>query len=284
MNTYLTSFELYLGVEKNSSANTVEAYLTDLKQFAGYVNMDLTKVTINHIRSYMKHLTDLGRARTTITRAVSSIKEFYRYMESEFGIVSPAATLKSYVRTEKLPKYLSLKDIQSILTTAAESRLKTKIICQLLYGTGIRVSELTNLKVEDIDLEEGFLNILGKGSKERLVPVLPGVLEDLEQYLVKNDITSGYVFLKRGSKTEPMSRISVANLVTDVARRAGVDAQVSPHTMRHSYATHLVENGCDMATVQELLGHADIATTKIYAKVTKDAKKKALASFHPLSQ
>lgn len=284
MNNLISEFSVFLSVEKGLSENTISSYSSDIIKFDTFLDIDLKDVTLPVIRKYIAHLTDLGRKRTTVTRAMASIKEFYKYLESEYNIESPAATLKSYVVSESLPKYLSTTDMDRILEVARTSNVKTRLIVELLYGTGCRVSELANLQVSDIDLEEGFLNILGKGNKERWVPVPAPTLVILVGYLTKNGISKGWVFPKSTDPSQPTSRNAVANLIKDVSRRAEVNSNVSPHTMRHTYATHLLENGCDMGTLQELLGHSDIATTKIYAKVTKDAKKKALSSFHPLSQ
>lgn len=281
---YLQEFKTYLKVEKGLSDNTIQNYERDLLLFIPSLDKDVEEVSIHDIRQFLATQSDLGKARSSISRYICSIKEYYKFIEMYYNVPSPAKELKSYQRNESLPKNLSLSDMGKILAVTNKSSIKTRLIVELLYGTGCRVSELVNIKVEDIDFEEGFINILGKGSKERLAPLHDNVAKTLREYMNKYSITQGYIFLKRGSATEPMSRISVTNLMKDIGKRAEVTSNVSAHVMRHSFATHMIENGCDMSTMQELLGHSDIKTTKIYARVTKDVRKKALANFHPLSQ
>lgn len=281
----IQEFQSYLTVEKGLSANTIENYVKDVSAFVDFIEVDVLDVTIHDIRTYLADQQGQGKARSSVSRYICSIKEFYRFIETYYNVPSPAKDITSYNRqVDSLPKNLSLTEMGKFMAVVGESRIKTQTIVELLYGTGCRVSELINLKVEDFDFEEGFITILGKGNKERIVPIAPRTTSLVKHYLRHFDIESGLLFTKRGNDSEPMSRISVTNLTKDIARRAGISSTVSAHVMRHSYATHMLENGCDMATMQELLGHSDMKTTKIYARVTKDLRKKALANFHPLSQ
>ena len=285
MTKLIKEFQSYLTVEKGLSANTIENYVKDVTSFTDFIEVDVLEVTIHDIREYLADQQSKGKARSSISRYICSIKEFYRFIETYYKVPNPAKDISSHNRqVDSLPKNLSLTEMAKFMAVVGESRIKTKTIVELLYGTGCRVSELINLKVEDFDFEEGFINILGKGNKERIVPIAPRTIQLVQDYLEHFEIESGLLFPKRGNDSEPMSRISVTNLTKDIARRAGISSNVSAHVMRHSYATHMLENGCDMATMQELLGHSDMKTTKIYARVTKDLRKKALANFHPLSQ
>lgn len=285
MKKYITEFTAYLKLEKGLADNTIENYTRDVIEYFKHLDKEPLKATIHDIRGYLARQSDAGKARASISRYIYSIREFYSFAETYYGIENPAKGISAYRRgSNTLPKNLSLTDMGKLIKAAGQSTKKTKLIVEMLYGTGCRVSELVSIKLSDISFEEGFVTILGKGSKERLVPIPESTILLIKDYLKTRSEDSQYLFPKRGETDEHMSRISVTNLMKDVAKRAGVTSNVSAHTMRHSYATHMLENGCDMATMQELLGHSDIATTKIYAKVTKDVRKKALTNFHPLSQ
>jgi site-specific recombinase XerD len=285
---YLKNFEMFLNTDKYASPSTVSGYLTDIKQFLNYEGTpeDLSKVTPTHIRSFIAHLTKKGRKRGTINRAVCSLKVFFDYLTKEEKLFtkSPSASIKTMKKEKSLPKYLSEADVQSILKVAAQSSLKDRLIIELLYGSGGRVSEVASLKVEDIDFEESFISLLGKGNKERNNPIHENCIELIKLYMNANGIKSGYLFPHRDDPSQHMTREGVYRLVKRLAVKAGIDSsKVSPHVFRHSFATHMLEHGCDMAHVQELLGHEDIATTKIYARITKSNKKATYAKFHPLA-
>lgn len=285
MTKIIKEFKAYLQVEKGLSSNTIQSYIRDTMLFVRGIDVDVLDADIHVIREYLAKQQEANKAKSTISRYICSIKEFYRFAEVYHGIVSPAKGITSYNRSSgTLPKNLSMSEMSKFLEVVATSRIKTRTIIELLYGTGCRVSELINLKVEDFDFQEGLINILGKGDKERIVPMTPSTSELVSKYLSHFKVKTGLLFTMRGNPSEPMSRISVTNLTKDIAKRAGISSTVSAHVMRHSYATHMLENGCDMATMQELLGHSDMKTTKIYARVTTDLRRKAVANFHPLSQ
>jgi len=286
--SYLKNFEMFLHTDKNASTSTVSGYLTDIKQFLDYEGTpdDLSKVTPSHLREFIVHLSKQGRKRSSINRAVCSLKAFFNYLTDEEKLFteSPADSIRTTKQDKTLPKFVSESDMKSILNAAAQSSIKDRLITELLYGSGGRVSEIASLKVEDIDFEDSFVSLFGKGSKERNNPIHESCVELIKLYMKAYDIESGYLFPHKNDPNRHITREAIFRLVKRLAIKAGVDPKkISPHVFRHSFATHMLEHGCDMAHVQELLGHEDISTTRIYARITKTNKKATYAKFHPLA-
>lgn len=284
---YLNPFILYLKVEKDLSDNTISGYRNDIEQFIEFIGCDIEEVDATTIRSFIAHLTEQGKRRNTINRALCSIKAFYKYLSEVEKVIpsSPAEDIKLNAREKSLPKALSKSDVMKLLAVASEDGIKSRLIVELLYGLGGRVSEIASLRVEDIDFEECYIRIVGKGNKERHNPIHEGCVQLIKEYMKKYNITSGYLFPHRLNKDKHITREAIFLKVKNLADKAGIDRSiVSPHVFRHSFATHLLDNGCDMAIVQEYLGHEDISTTKIYAKVTRGNKKNNFMKFHPLAQ
>ncbi|ALA07183.1 putative recombinase XerD [Brevibacillus phage SecTim467] len=285
---YVESFKLYLQTDKNSSKHTIDSYERDIINFLDFEKTpkDVTEITPSHIRMYIAHLDVLGRARSSINRMLCSLKTFFKYLvDIEHAVKdSPAAQVKCGKKEKPLPKAISKTDVNSLITTATEHRLKDQLIIELLYGLGGRVSEIAKIRVEDINFEEGFIRMKGKGKKTRENPIHAGCLELIKLFMFKHKITSGWLLPSKLDPSAPMSREGIYKVVKRVASISGIDPRaVSPHVFRHSYATHLLDNGCDMAIVQEYLGHEDIATTKIYAQISKKNKKETFAKYHPLA-
>lgn len=283
---YINNYMLYLKSDKNYSDLTVGGYHRDLVYFLDYMGNpeDLTTITSADIRQFVIDLGVMGRARSTINRKVSAIKSFFKYLaeEEELMAVSPADKVKNGKREKSLPKAISQEDVMALIRQA--TRLKDRVIMELLYGLGGRVTEVASLRVEQFNLDEGYVVLHGKGNKDRINPIHPGCIELLRTYLKRYRITSGWIFPNRLDHSKPMTRAAVNFMLNTLADKAGIDRSlVSPHVLRHSFATHMLDNGCDMAIVQEFLGHADIATTKIYAQVSTKNKKENLAKFHPLA-
>lgn len=284
---YLNPFILYLKVEKDLSDNTISGYRNDIEQFIEFIDCDIEEVDATTIRSFIAHLTEQGKRRNTINRALCSIKAFYKYLSEVEKVIpsSPAEDIKLNAREKSLPKALSKSDVMKLLAVASEDGIKSRLIVELLYGLGGRVSEIASLRVEDIDFEDCYIRIVGKGNKERHNPIHEGCVQLIKEYMEKYNITSGYLFPHRLNKNKHITREAIFLKAKSLADKAGIDRSlVSPHVFRHSFATHLLDNGCDMAIVQEYLGHEDISTTKIYAKVTRGNKKNNFMKFHPLAQ
>lgn len=285
---YVKSFLTYLVTDKNSSKHTVGGYERDIQEFFSFEGTpdNPCVVEASHIRAYIMDLGVLGRARSTINRKLCALKTFYKYLKDieQVIAISPAEKVKCGKKEKSLPKAASQGDVITLLQTASESRLKDRVVLELLYGLGLRASELVSLDIRDINFEEGFIHIHGKGMKERMNPIHENGIALIRAYMKRYKISSGWLFPRRDDKSRPMSREAVNRIVTRIKADAGLqDQPITPHTFRHSYATHMLDNGCDMALVQEYLGHEDIATTRIYAHVSKTNKKETFKKFHPLA-
>jgi integrase/recombinase XerD len=289
----LEQFQDYLTYERGLSPRTVSAYGRDLGRWLGFTVglgvQDPSRVTPQQLREWVFSLKDAGLAATSIRRAQSALRTYYGFLLAEGAVeVDPTDRLESPRATRKLPDFLSLEETTRLLEAPDDSKplyWRDRAILELLYATGVRVSELVELPLSALDLDEGFATIFGKGSKERLVPVGQPALRALGRYLrdVRPSLDrgrgKGLVFLN--ARGRPLRREAVWTIVKDAARRAGITKKVSPHTLRHTFATHLVEGGADLAAVQELLGHADISTTQIYTHLDRDYLREVHRRFHP---
>lgn len=285
------SFLIYLSVEKGLSKNTVDAYSIDLRKFQDFLLSKDKKVTLfsrADIVDFIEKLRDEGYSLASICRFISSIKGLCRYLLVENVIKDdPSENLQAPRRWERLPKALSISDIRSFLELSSSVvkpiMIRDCVMLELLYSSGLRVSELVSLKLEDIHLEAGFLKVLGKGSKERIVPVNMRAIGKLKMYLnqqrpeILKKKQSSYLFVTGRGK--PMTRQRFWQTIKAFGRRRGIE--LSPHTLRHSFATHLLEGGADLRSVQKMLGHSDISTTQIYTKVTTERIKKVFSRYHP---
>ena len=274
-------------MERGLSANTLESYVRDVKKFST-INEDITKVDRQKIHDYIVSLYDLGLDARSISRAVSAIKTFYSFLVSE-GVIeeNPALNIKAPKFLKKLPSALTVEEVEKLLNAANVAvweGVRDRAMLELLYASGLRVSELIGLKREDINLEEGFIVVRsGKGGKDRLT--LMG--ESSKQWLVKylefaldRLQTSPYFFITRRNK--PFSRQGVWLKLKEYAVKAGITKEVYPHILRHSFATHMLEGGADLRAIQTLLGHSSITTTEIYTHVRTDFLREEYDRFHPL--
>ena len=281
-----------MGAERGSGANTIAAYRRDLLDFAG--RADLRTATREDIRAFLALLTDM--AASTQARKLSALRQFYGFLYAE-GIRSddPTQTLAAPKARRPLPKILSTDDLDRMLATAGEDTtpegLRLTLMVEMLYGGGLRVSELAGMKLAAVKTKEGFIRVTGKGNKERLTPLsdaartaLDAYLAVREEFVPKHDQNNRYLFASRGEGGF-LTRRRFHQLLKALAIKAGIDpAKVSPHVLRHAFATHLVEGGADLRSVQTLLGHADIATTQIYTHVARDHLSKVVQAAHPLGR
>jgi integrase/recombinase XerD len=293
----IKGFQAYLKLEKSLSANSIEAYSRDIDKLYQYADAQLPKINPDNIvladlRKFINWVNELGMIPSTQARILSGIKAFYKYMLMEDIIrIDPSELLESPKITRKLPDTLSYEDINKLIDAIDLSKpegARNKAIMETLYGCGLRVSELTQLKLSNLYLDIEFIKVFGKGSKERLVPIGGSAVKALkiwiEQVRVHNPIKKGeedYVFLnRRGSR---LSRVYIFMLIKDLALKTGLKKMISPHTFRHSFATHLVEGGADLRAVQEMLGHESITTTEIYTHLDREYLKGTISQFHPRS-
>ncbi len=291
----IKGFQAYLKLEKSLSANSIQAYTRDVNRLYEYTETQIPtiapeNITLMDLRQFINWVNELGMIPSSQARILSGIKSFYKYMLMEDIIKSdPSELLESPKITRKLPDTLSYEDINKLIDTIDLSRPegpRNKAILETLYGCGLRVSELTELKLSNLYLDIEFIKVFGKGSKERLVPIGGSAVKALkiwiEQVRVHNPIKKGeedYVFLnRRGSR---LSRVYIFMVIKDLAATIGLKKTISPHTFRHSFATHLVEGGADLRAVQEMLGHESITTTEIYTHLDREYLKGTIIQFHP---
>lgn len=294
---YLNGFKAYLKLERSFLPNSVEAYLNDVEKLFQHLDrhqpaLTLKQINLDHLRGFIKWIAEINLQTSSQARIISGIKTFFSYLIDENLIeVNPTLLLEAPKRSKKLPDTLSTYEIDQLISAIDASKpegIRSKAILETLYGSGLRVSELTHLKLSDIFYQEAFIKILGKGNKERFVPISATALKLINCYnnevRVHLNIKKGnedYVFLNRlGSK---LSRISVFNLIKNLATTVGIKKTISPHTFRHSFATHLIEGGADLRAVQDMLGHASITTTEIYTHINRDYLKTVITQFHPRS-
>lgn len=293
MDNYFNEFMNYLAIERGLAQNTLESYGRDLKQYQGYLQgsrVDLIKDSSRGtIISYLNNLEVKGRAVATISRNLAAIKSFYQFLVREKYLdQDPAVNLESPKPEKRLPQILSVPEVERFLNQPDRSQptgIRDKAMLELLYATGIRVSELISLDESDVSLDLGFIKCFGKGSKERIVPLGSIATKSVRNYLKTgrpkllrlNDETS--LFLNHHGHR--LTRQGFWKIVKRYAHEAGIEQEITPHTLRHSFATHLLENGADLRSVQEMLGHADISTTQIYTHVTKSHLKEVYDKAHP---
>jgi len=293
----IKGFQAYLKLERSLSENSIEAYSRDidkLYQFADSqpVKLNPDKVTLANLRAFIVWVNELGMIPSSQARILSGIKAFYKYLLMEDLIKSdPSELLESPKIQRKLPDTLSYQDINKMIDVIDLSKPeggRNKAILEVLYGCGLRVSELTELKLSNLYLDIEFIKVTGKGSKERLVPIGTSAIKALKIWIenIRVHITikkgeEDMVFLnRRGAR---LSRVYIFMLIKDTAILAGIHKNISPHTFRHSFATHLVEGGADLRAVQEMLGHESITTTEIYTHLDREYLKGTIIQYHPRS-
>ena len=292
---YLVLFEQYLAVELGLADNTRTAYLRDLrllqKEMGKKSSEELLTVSRRQLLAYLSQLKQAGRSPTTIARKLASIKAFYRFLTAERYIRrDPAEVLEAAQKGIHLPKFLSVQEVDELLEQPNLGTLegyRDKTMLETLYATGMRVSELVSVPVENVDLKMQYLIVMGKGSKERMLPLGRTALKYLERYL--NVVRPQLLHNKPDSCKElfvtswggPLTRQRVNELLEGYAQSAGITKRVTPHMLRHSFATHLLNNGTDLRVVQELLGHADISTTQIYTHLDMARLREVYDKTHP---
>ncbi|MCB1181436.1 MAG: tyrosine recombinase XerD [Chlamydiia bacterium] len=283
MNAIIADFLLYLDAEKGLSPHTIEAYLRDVKRFVGAtVNIP---VSVDSVIEFLVQLKDGGYAPATIARTLMSIKVFYRFLIRERVIEkNPLVGIDSPKLSFVLPSVLTEQEVTRLLDQPPEGRcgLRDHAILEILYATGIRVSELVNLSIYDVD--DHFLKVKGKGGKERLVPIGGRAIAVIDHYLVSDRAQFekekiSYLFLSKNGKK--MDRIAVWQIVKKLVKRTGINKSISPHSLRHSFATHLLDHGAELRVIQEILGHSNIATTDRYTHLTHTRLQKAFYQHHP---
>ena len=289
----LDGFRDHLGLEAGNSPNTVESYSRDLRRFVEYAAMKRVPgpggVSRPLLRDFLFTLKDLGLAPATIRRQVSALHTYFGFLVGEGALVDdPSDRLETPKRGRTLPDVLSVVEVESLLAAPTPDEplgWRDRALLELGYGAGLRVSELCGLTVGDLLLSEGLVRVFGKGNKERLVPIGRKVVGAVSVYLntlrptLDRGGSQGRVLLN--ARGAPLSRVGAWGILKRLTRRAGITKRVTPHTLRHSFATHLLEGGADLRAVQEMLGHADLSTTQIYTHVDRDYLRKVHQRYHP---
>lgn len=294
----IKGFRSYLKLEKGLSQASISAYMADVVKLSQFIEMtaadkSLTDLKLSDLRLFLNWITELGISSRSQSRIISGIKSFFFYLLVEDIIQeSPAELLESPKLSRKLPTVLNIDEINAMVAEIDMSKdegQRNRAMIETLYGSGLRVSELTGLKISNLMMDHGFLKVVGKGNKERLVPMGGESRKQIKLYIVhvrnklgvfKDDIDT--LFLNRRGKA--LSRVMVFNIIKDLCRKAGIKKNVSPHTFRHSFATHLVEGGADLRAVQEMLGHESIITTEIYTHLDREYLRDVITQFHPRSK
>lgn len=286
----LKQFLNYLTVEKGLAENTVESYERDLRKYQERMKTkNPDDITESDIVSFLSRLSGEGLSAPSVSRSLSAIRGFHKYLLTDgLATVDPTVNLETPRGWKRLPKALSRRDVDALLEgpdPMTPVGLRDKAMLELLYATGLRVSELVGLKLGDLNLERGFLVVIGKGSKERAVPMGEAAMAVIQEYLDRARHTllggseSNHLFIS--SKRRGITRQMFWARIKFYARKTGISGSVSPHTLRHSFATHLLDNGADLRAVQAMLGHSDISTTQIYTQVSRERLRQIHEKYHP---
>lgn len=290
---HLERFHDYLALEAGNSAHTVASYVRDVARLAGYATSrgirSPDELSANQLREFVYSLKDVGLAPTTIRRQISALRTYYKFLVGEgMAARDPSERIESPKRWRALPTVLTVAEVDRLLAapnTDEPLAIRDRALLEFAYATGVRVSELVGLKLQDILFQDGVARVFGKGAKERLVPVGRRALGAVALYAreirptLDRGKSRGILFLN--ARGTPLSRVGAWGVIKATARRAGLAKRVTPHTLRHSFATHLLEGGADLRAVQEMLGHADLATTQLYTHVDRDYLRTVHKSYHP---
>ena len=279
----------YIYIEKKLSDNTKKAYEHDLILFSDYINnKNVNHITTNDIKNYIKHLHDLNEKDKSIARKIVSVRTFFDYlMKNHIITINPCEKIESPKLRKSLPKTLNKEEIDKLLSLRPNNakEYRNKAMIELMYATGLRVSELVNLDVNDINLKDDYVRVFGKGKKERIVPLAEVTTKILDEYIniYRPTLLKGYltdrVFISSYGKG--ITRQAFFKILKKIAKEQGITKDFSPHTLRHSFATHLLENGADLRSIGEMLGHENIKTTQIYTHISNNKIKKDYDEYHP---
>lgn len=289
MNDSIQQFLLFLEAEKNASLHTIKNYGVDLREFSIFTRKPATEVSYLDIRSFLADLKSKQYSKSSIARRLACIRSFFKYLARENVLTTnPAAGIATPKREKKLPAFLSLDEVSHLLQAPSENNWeekRDKAILEMFYSSGLRVSELVGLNRDDVDFFSGLVRVRGKGKKERIVPVLKVAIDAIQAYL---DMRPPKELVQQGRKALFLNRYggrltdrSIRRMILKYVRRVAITKEVSPHTLRHSFATHMLDNGADLRSVQELLGHENLSTTQIYTHVTTRRLKEAYDNAHP---
>jgi integrase/recombinase XerD len=292
---YRESFRAHLRLEKSLAGNSIDGYLADVSKLFQFLDMTYptlqpASVTLNHLREFLSWLNEIGLGARSQARIISGIKSYFRFLVLENLLPeSPASLIETPRLPRNLPEILSVEQIEKMIGAidlSGKHGHRNKAMIEMMYGCGFRVSELIGLKISHISFQEGYIRVLGKGSKERLIPLGHSAGLAMEQYINFERVhqnpaykDADLVFIN--NRGNGLSRVMIFTIVKALAQKTGIRAPVSPHTFRHSFATHLIENGADLRAVQDMLGHESILTTEIYTHLNREFLKVTVNKYHP---
>ncbi len=291
----LKDFSIFLKLEKSLSPHSVEAYTADIKRLRQYLDFEKIKlnpeeIKLSHLKGFLKWINELGASPRSQARMISGIKAFYKFLLIEDKLKEdPTALIETPKIGRKLPDVLSVEEIERLIKAIDVSKPeghRNRAILEVLYSCGLRVSEMTGLKISNIYQDKGFIRVIGKGNKERLVPIGGQAIREIELYLPYRQSLKGItgesediLFLNRRGKK--LTRVMIFTIIKDLSLKTGIKKKISPHTFRHSFATHLIEGGADLRAVQEMLGHESILTTEIYTHLDREFLRETIIRYHP---
>lgn len=285
MSKYIEDFLKYLEVEKNYSIKTIESYNNDLTEFSDYLNKNLINILEEDIMKYLNLLNSKKDKRSTISRKISTLKSFYKFLKKKHYIdINPTEYILYPKKEKKLPNYIEYNELESLLNSSLETKnnIRDNLIIELLYATGIRVSELVNIKINDIDFNSNSIKVFGKGSKERIVYFGDYASNAITKY-INSDIykNSNCIWLFPSNKNTHLTTRTIELIIDKIMNSISIKSKVSPHTLRHTFATHMLGSGCDIKVVQELLGHENLTTTEVYTHITNEELRNTYLRCHP---
>ena len=294
----IEEYKVFLAIEKSLSNNSTEAYIADLEKLIFYFReidkkLNVVDINLGHLKKFVEWLNNFGISARSQARIISGIRSFFKFLLIEDKIdTDPSLLLELPTIGKKLPTFLSIEEVDEIEAAIDLSKAeghRNKAIIETLYSCGLRVSELINLKLTNLFFDLDFIKVIGKGNKERLVPISQKAVKEINIYIEehRNNMKihyefENYLFLNRRGKK--LTRVMIFTIVKDLVTKAGIKKNISPHTFRHSFATHLVDGGADLRAVQEMLGHESIITTEIYTHLSKDYLKQTILEYHPRSR
>lgn len=293
MQQYVLGYQQYLTIERGLSEHSVDAYLRDIKHLINYLELKeilkIEQIDLEFLRQFIGYLNELGMAPTSQARIISGIKSFFNYLELEQLIkTNPSILLETPKTARQLPDTLSVEEVDMLfhgINHTSKEGTRNRAILETMYSSGLRVSEVINLKISNLYLDIGFIRVIGKGNKERLIPIGDTAIEHIKYYLQERYNTPAkpgnddILFLNR--RGNALTRVMIFYIIKEAAARANIQKNIHPHTLRHSFATHLIEGGANLRAVQEMLGHESITTTEIYTHLDTAFLKETLEKFHP---
>jgi integrase/recombinase XerD len=291
---YKKGFKAYLQLERSLAGNSIEAYLADIEKLTTFlllknIKKNPSELDLGDLQQFVKWIAELGMTQSSQARIISGLRTFYKYcLLEDISKTDPTALLEAPKLKRTLPDVLSFGEIENIIASidlSSPEGTRNKAIVETMYSCGLRVSEVVNLKLSQLYLDVGFIRVIGKGDKERLVPIGGSAIKYITIYLA----TRKHVVIQRGEEDilflnrrgKRLTRVMIFLIIKDLVKKAGITKNISPHTFRHSFATHLVEGGADLRAVQEMLGHESITTTEIYTHLDREFLRKTLEQFHP---